>query len=126
MYPSPVKLLLLMSLSLLCRATGDAECTECSQGSHSPAKLRQLRLEQLRKNILAQIGLTDLPPPPPVEAGPPPEPDLDILSDYEEMVSYATESEEKCISGDFYAKPVNSFIGVLSEGHQGNERAHWT
>lgn len=128
MDPSPVKLLLLLSLSLLCRATGDAECTACSHGSHSPEKIRQLRLEQLRKNILAQIGLTELPRPPPVEAGPPPEPDLEILEDFQEMVSYATESKEKCISGDFYAKPVKSFIGVLSEGLQGprfKRAAHW-
>lgn len=92
----------------------NAECTDCS--AHSPEEIRQLRLEQLKQNILAQLGYTE-PPEAPADAGPPPgeqDLDVDILDDFEELTSAATDAEAKCISGDFYAKPVNSFIGVLS------------
>lgn len=112
-------LLLLFSVSLLtwCHASEENEnCTSCT-ASHTPEELRQLRLEQLKQNILAQLGYTE-PPVVPADAGPPPaagDLDIGILDDYEELTSTtAASSEAKCISGDFYAKPINSFIGVLS------------
>lgn len=104
---------------LLCAATEDnAECTSCS--NHSPEEIRQLRLDHVKQNILAQLGYTE-PPEVPDDAPPPEEISTDILDDFEELTSAAADSEAKCISGDFYAKPINSFVGVLSpvEGNKG-------
>lgn len=108
---------LLLSLSLLSSASEDnATCSSCN-AAHTPEEIRKLRLEQLKRNILAQMGYTE-PPEVPADAGPPPtlrDLDADILDDYEELTSAAAAtSEERCISGDFYAKPINSFIGFLS------------
>lgn len=117
MDPSWMKLLVLLSVLLQCRATDsdpDEEgCSGCS-ATHTQEEIRELRLEQLRNNILAQLGLTELPPPPPEDAGPPPAPDARILEDYEQLSRAAANSEPRCMSGDFYAKPINSFVGILS------------
>ena len=99
-------LLLILQVSLLCRAT-DNSCTV----SHNVEQLRQIRLEQLKSNILAQLGFTEPPVAPPEEegSGSPIEQD----SDYDQLESESI-PEPKCTSGDFFAKPINSFVGVLS------------
>lgn len=112
MDPRELFIVVLFSMAMFCQATENNSCTSCN-ASHTPEGLRLLRLEQLKQNIFAQLGYTE-PPEAPADAGPPPEIDTDILDDYEELTSAAADSETKCISGDFFAKPINSFVGVLS------------
>ena len=112
-----VSVLLVSLLSLFSSASASASeenatCTSCN-ATHTPEEIRKLRLEQLKQNILAQMGYTE-PPTVPADAGLPPALDGNILDDFEELTAAAATSEERCISGDFYAKPINSFIGVLS------------
>lgn len=101
-------LLLILSVSLSCRAQ-DNSCTS----SHNVEELQQLRLEHLKTNILAQLGFTEPPElPPEEEPTPGPTPD-DIADSYNKLETY-TDADAKCTSGDFFAKPVKSFVGVLS------------
>jgi hypothetical protein len=106
--------------SAISTAADNATCTSCN--SHSPEELRKLRLEQLRNSILAQMGYTEVPEAP---VPPPTKDDIDagILDDYEDLTSNAATAEAKCNSGDFFAKPINSFLGFLSpvEGMQNQE-----
>lgn len=108
----------ILSLSL-CRAQGSG-CTV----SRDLQELRQLRLEQLKSNILAQLGLTEVPPPPPADLI---ETDLDqeTLQNFYQLendssAAAAIESK-KCTSGEFFAKPINSFVGIISSA----EGSYW-
>lgn len=106
---SILQLLLIVLVSLLCRAD-DNGCTI----SHDVEILRQLRRDQLKNNILAQLGFTEPPPTmvPPPEDPTAEDPDSDIVDSYNQLSDSFIES--KCTSGDFFAKPINSFVGVLS------------
>lgn len=105
-----LQFLLIFWLSLLGVEGVGNGCT-----SRNVEELRQLRLEQLKTNILAQLGFTEPPQqPPPATQPPPQEQDNEIEHSYQQLVQDASTSEAKCTSGDFYAKPINSFIGVLS------------
>ncbi len=93
-------------------SAGQSECS--TDSPHSEDEIRELRLEHLKTNIRAQLGFTDIPVPP---VPYPDEEDLDaeILSTYYQIVN-ATYIPEKCTTDEFYAKPINSFVGLLSEG----------
>ena len=102
------QLLLIILSPLLCRAD-DNGCTV----SHEVEELRQLRREHLKNNILAQLGFTEPPTPPPLEeGGSTPEVDSEVVDSYNHLSDPFTDS--KCTSGDFFAKPIKSFVGVLS------------
>lgn len=104
------------SLYLLCAI--DTECEDCAAADLSVEEIRTERMGQLKKNILAQLGFVETPPMPPQDVWPlPEEEDLpaDLLDDYDKLTELEVEGEAKCVSGDFYAKPINSFVGVLSE-----------
>lgn len=105
------RLTLPILLISLCRAD-DNGCTV----PHNVEELRQLRLEHLKTNILAQLGFTEppmIPPPEEETASTPQELDSDIVDSYNQLESDSF-TESKCTSGDFFAKPINSFVGVLS------------
>lgn len=79
------------------------------------ATIRELRVEHLRNSIMAQLGLNEVPTPPvpyPVDDS---ELDPEVLNSYYQIVN-ATYAPEKCTTDDFYAKPIHSFVGQLSEG----------
>lgn len=90
------------------------ERLHCIQG---PTGAPTAELEQLKSNILAQLGLTEVPPPPPADLI---ETDLDreTLQNFYQLendssAAAAIESK-KCTSGEFFAKPINSFVGIIS------------
>jgi hypothetical protein len=79
--------------------------------------MKQRRIQTLKNSILAQLGVSDAAQ----------EADNEPLPGEEEMkatfnalrsasASLDREKEKRCHSDDFYAKPVSSFVGVVSEG----------
>ena len=79
--------------------------------------MKQRRIQTLKNSILAQLGVSD----------PAPQANTDPLPGEERMketfnalrsasASLEREKEQRCHSDDFYAKPVSSFVGVMSEG----------
>ena len=112
-------LLLCIAASLLCkRATGQCQPLEDST-------LQARRLQSLRNNILAQLDLTEpLVPTPDVNAttttSPPQTPqDMAVVESFHALQMASNdldrEKEQKCHSDEFYAKPVTSFVGIMSE-----------
>ena len=96
----------------------DPECEDCAAANLSIEEIRTERMGQLKRNILAQLGFVNEPPIPPQDMWPlPGDDDLppDLLDDYQKLTQVELEDEAKCMSGDFYAKPINSFVGILSE-----------
>jgi hypothetical protein len=78
--------------------------------------MKQRRIQTLKNSILAQLGVSDAAQ----------EADNEPLPGEEEMkatfnalrsasASLDREKEKRCHSDDFYAKPVSSFVGVVSE-----------
>lgn len=87
------------------------------------AYLKQRRIESLRANILAQLGMTEMP----METNstntteePPSEKDEHVKQAYEALINASKELErnrkDACQKQDFYAKPVTSFIGSMTPG----------
>ena len=76
--------------------------------------LRQKRIQDLRMNILSQLGLTE---PPPIPASPtvvPPE-ILDNFRVVSQITSLMEEERDKqCNSKEFYAQPITSFVGSIN------------
>ena len=79
--------------------------------------MKQRRMQTLRNSILAQLGVSD----------PSPANNTEPLPGEEEMketfnalrsasASLEREKETRCHSDDFYAKPVSSFVGFMSDG----------
>ena len=79
--------------------------------------MKQRRIQTLKNSILAQLGVSD----------PSPGTDTEPLPGEEEMketfnalrsasASLEREKEQRCHSDDFYAKPVSSFVGFMSDG----------
>jgi hypothetical protein len=79
--------------------------------------MKQRRIQTLRNSILAQLGVS----------GPSPANNTEPLPGEEEMketfnalrsasASLEREKEARCHSDDFYAKPVSSFVGFMSDG----------
>ena len=71
----------------------------------------------LKNSILAQLGLSA---PPAYNASVPLEGEESVKATFNALRSASAsldrERESRCHSEDFYAKPVTSFVGVLSEG----------
>lgn len=94
----------------------------CSSREMEVEQLQELRIEHLRTNILAELGLSGMPTPPENVSYPTDEElDQDVLQQYYEMVNATYVSEtaadlNKCTSEEFFAKAINSFVGELSEG----------
>ncbi len=102
--------------TLLCLSVQDAVGGGCTnlQGN----ELEKSRLQQLKANILAQIG--------PIEPLNENRPQLtaeeekelnDTKAIYEKIKDQ--NAQPKCLSEDFYAKPVNTFTGAITS--TGNE-----
>ena len=81
--------------------------------------MKQRRIQTLRNSILAQLGVSDSDQ----------ERSSEPLPGEEEMketfnalrsasASLEREKDQRCHSDDFYAKPVSSFVGIMSEGTQ--------
>ena len=90
-----------------------AQSGDC--GLQSSEELKEQRKEQLRHNIRAQLGITNIiEPPEGVEY--PTEEDLDpeLLRSFETIAD--VEASSRCTTDDFYAKAINSFIGHFAEG----------
>ena len=88
------------------------------------AFLKQRRIESLRANILAQLGMADISQETANSTNttdePPSEEDENVRQAYEALVN-ATKGLESsrskaCQPQDFYAKPVTSFIGSMTPG----------
>ena len=106
--------LALLTCSLAAGWSAGQEC-----GSHSKDEIRELRLEHLKTNIRAQLGLANIPEPPD-DVPYPTEEDIEpeLLQSYNQIIAVSkdVDATQKCTSDDFFAKPINSFIGHFSEG----------
>ena len=79
--------------------------------------MKQRRIQTLRNSIMAQLGVSDPAP----EGGDEPLPDEEEMKETFHALRSASaslerEKEQRCHSDDFYAKPVSSFVGIMSEG----------
>ncbi len=111
--------LLLGSLALVC------ESSNCSASMLE--ELRQVRLEKLRENILAQLGYTEDPVAGEGDVVLPltaeeEQQDLMVEREYFDLINSSFSESKKCNADEFYAKPITSFIGTLSptDGEQKN------
>ena len=79
--------------------------------------LKQRRLRTLKNGILAQLGLSA---PPAFNASVSLEGEESVKATFNALRSASAsldkERESRCHSEDFYAKPVTSFVGLVSEG----------
>lgn len=79
--------------------------------------MKQRRIQTLRNSILAQLGVSD---PDPAVASEPLPGEEEMKETFNALrsasASLEREKERRCHSEDFYAKPVSSFVGVVSEG----------
>ena len=103
-----VLLLLLLLLSLIAKIAMSQLCSVQEE-----EMLMRRRLQGLRAHILAQLGMTE-PPPRMNITTPKPE----ILEAYKALTE-ATDSierkkEKTCQSEEFYAQPINSFVGTMT------------
>ena len=94
-----------------------AHAQESSCGSLPASELIQRRKDSLRLNLIAQLGIseeTEVNVQPNATAAPP---SNATIEEYEALVnaskSIEENSEKKCISEDFYAKPVTLFSGAM-------------
>lgn len=87
-----------------------------SCGSLTEDELIQRRINSLRTNVLAQLGLPEIPDPPPENTTAAP-PTNATVEEYRVLVNASRSIEEnrekKCVSEDFYAKPVSFFAGSM-------------
>lgn len=74
-------------------------------------EIRNLRLEQLKNSILAQLGLTE--PPQNSSSAPNITVDPTTEEEYNQLVNEGSVSTARCYD-DFYAKPIQSFVGIMS------------
>ena len=79
--------------------------------------MKQRRIQTLKNSILAQLGVSDADQ----EANSEPLPgEEEMKATFNALRSASAsldrEKERRCHSDDFYAKPVSSFVGVVSEG----------
>lgn len=79
--------------------------------------MKQRRIQTLKNSILAQLGVTD----PGETTEDEPLPGEEAMKETFNALRSASaslerEKERRCHSEDFYAKPVSSFVGIMSEG----------
>lgn len=79
--------------------------------------MKQRRVQTLKNSILAQLGVTD----PGESTDDEPLPGEEAMKETFNALRSASaslerEKERRCHSEDFYAKPVSSFVGIMSEG----------
>ena len=99
--------LLLLLLSLIAKVAMSQLCSVQEEEI-----MMRRRLQSLRVHILAQLGMTEPPPRMNITT-----PNPEILEAYKALTE-ATDSrereKEKCQSEEFYAQPINSFVGTMS------------
>ena len=99
---------MLVSLLLVSRHVASQVCSAANE-----ALLKQRRMQSLRSVILAQLGMTE---PPPVGEKRPPSPE--IMEAYraitEANLARKRVRDQTCRDRDFYAHPINSFVGTLT------------
>ena len=102
------KILGLVSLLLVSRHVASQVCSAANE-----ELLRQRRLQNLRSTILAQLGMTEAPV---VDRKLPPSPE--ILEAYQAITEASLARQrvrdKTCQDRDFYASPVNSFVGNMT------------
>ena len=85
-----------------------------SCGSLSEAELIKRRIESVKLNLYAQLGITREEIPENATVAPP---SNEMLEEYSALVNASMTIEEnlekKCLSDDFYAKPVSFFAGSM-------------
>lgn len=85
-----------------------------SCGSLSEAELIKRRIESVKLNLYAQLGITQEEIPENATVAPP---SNEMLEEYSALVNASMTIEEnrekKCLSDDFYAKPVSFFAGSM-------------
>ena len=90
------------------------ECSGCSK-SFLSTELQKSRLEQIKGNILAQLGSFE---PARADAALPSIEEQrkqnETIARYHELIQQGIPPEPKCVSEEFYAKPVTTFTGVMS------------
>lgn len=79
--------------------------------------MKQRRVQTLKNTILAQLGVSDLEQ----DVNSEPLPGEESMKETFNALRSASaslerEKEKRCHSEDFYAKPVSSFVGIMSEG----------
>lgn len=84
--------------------------------------MKQRRIQTLRNSILAQLGVSD----PDQNTDEEPLPGEEAMKETFNALRSASaslerEKERRCHSEDFYAKPVSSFVGIMSEGALGSK-----
>ena len=89
-------------------------------GGLAEDELIQRRIDSIRLNLIAQLGISDVPETTPENVTVAP-PTNATLEEYSTLVNASKSIEEsrekKCVSEDFYAKPVSFFSGsILLEG----------
>ena len=79
--------------------------------------MKQRRIQTVRNSILAQLGVND---PSPANNTEPLPGETEMKETFNALRSASAnlerEKEQRCHSDDFYAKPVSSFVGFVSDG----------
>ena len=113
-YSSVVIIIIFLSITVYNCGVSSNGCAT----SQEDVELRKARLDQLRGNILAQLGFAE-PPQPEENVGIIPLTNEEekkqnkTREEYWKLVE-GTSSEPKCITDGFYAKPISTFVGSIS------------
>lgn len=86
-------------------------------GGLAEDELIQRRIDSIRLNLIAQLGISDVPETTPENVTVAPPTNNATLEEYSTLVNASKSIEEsrekKCVSEDFYAKPVSFFTGSI-------------
>ena len=111
LWGAALQLLIFVSSHLRPTANAAQSC-----GSLTEAELIQRRIESVKLNLFAQLGITEEEESIPENATVTP-PTNATLEEYSALVNASKSIEEnrekKCLSEDFYAKPVSFFAGSM-------------
>lgn len=101
---------------LLLFALSHLRLAESQCGGLSEAELIQRRIDSIKLNLIAQLGISETPETVPENVTVSP-PTNATLQEYSALVNASKSIEEsrkkKCVSDDFYAKPVSFFSGSM-------------